>query len=159
MFKILLVLVSFVFLVGCSQEDLLIDNYSSDPDCGIVGNQVWANLSSNDLCSPTYEEYDEGQATLENLCVNLLNSNSEVIATQYADPFGRFLFQNLPAGDCFLEFLWPTTEYFRFITQQECVVSAVNADGRTDLFTLNPGEEDLSRNAGVLILPFLEGSL
>lgn len=93
--------IATLFIIGCTQENVVVDSYTAGT--GFIGNQVRFCPGSD----PGNSGYDAGDTALENVQVSLhLNGFTyELVATQYTDPFGRFLFQNIPAGNYVIKVL------------------------------------------------------
>ncbi|MEM6262074.1 MAG: LamG-like jellyroll fold domain-containing protein [Bacteroidota bacterium] len=94
---------------------------------------------------------DQGEEGIENIEVELLDCDGNVLAKDTTDAMGRYLFTDLPTGDYVVKVLVPADLK---LTGQDRgnndeLDSDADLDGKTSCFTLDPGEEDLSRDFGL----------
>ncbi len=111
-----------------------------------LGDRVWLDTNGNG-------QQDAGEAGVANVTVKLLNAAGAVIATQTTDANGNYLFNNLAAGQYAVEFTKPTGYNF---TSQNTGADATDSDantttGRTGLYTLAAGEQNLTVDAGLKV--------
>lgn len=125
----------------------------------IIGNQVWLESSTSGLING----FDTGDTPIENLEVNLLDAATTlVLATEFTDPFGRYLFQDVPAGDYIVQFIAPAD--MTFITPNDLNNAGVvndeeDSDAIVDIFnprvglsqiiTVESGTVNLTIDAGL----------
>ncbi|MGB5050299.1 MAG: SdrD B-like domain-containing protein, partial [Caldilineaceae bacterium] len=117
------------------------------PPVAAVGDWVWHDLNGNGL-------QDNGEPGLAGVVVNLHNQTGDIIATSQSDSTGFYRFDNLTPGLYSLSFTAPSG--YRFCPQAVARSdddSDVDANGTTPAFLLAPGTTDLSRDAGLEVIP------
>jgi len=120
----------------------------------MIGNQVWFEAAGGTLNS-----YDAGDTPVENLEVTLVDAVTDAtVATRFTDPFGRYLFQEVPKGTYYLEFMAPANMTFiepnalpgDDITDSDVMVDQFDPQlGRTENITVTSGTVDLTIDAGL----------
>ncbi len=124
---------------------------SKDNDSlGRIGNYVWHDVNMNGLQDDDFQ--DDASAGIANVTVNLYDGTTLIRTTQTA-PSGYYIFNNLNAGDYYVEFVLPNDDY-SFTLQDQGSDDAVDSDadpttGRTVVTTLLAGETDLTWDAGL----------
>jgi len=123
----------------------------------MIGNQVWFEAAAG-----IANGFDAGDSPLENLEVNLYESATDTkVATRYTDPFGRYLFQEVPKGTYYLEFMAPANMTFiddnalggDDLTDSDAVVDQFDPHiGRSHDITVTTGTVDLTVDAGLTTL-------
>ncbi|KAL3782315.1 hypothetical protein HJC23_001923 [Cyclotella cryptica] len=127
-----------------------------------VGNKVWDDLNANGIQDP-------GEPGIENVEVRLRSQDGAVVSTTHTGPKGYYKFDNIVPGTYSVEFSLPSGYKFtksadlfgdlHFDSSSypadgsylfEDVTSDAHVDsGITDTFDLEPGEINLSLDAGV----------
>ena len=112
---------------------------------GSIGDTVWEDSNYNGI-------RDSGEAGIKGVTVRLLDSSGKVLETAITDTYGKYLFDNLNAGNYRIEVAKPDGW---FVTKQNTGTNdAVDSDidsvyGRSSLIDLSQGEIDLSWDAGL----------
>ena len=106
-----------------------------------VGNLVWDDLNANG-------RYDTGEPGIPNVLVTLYNSTGTPLQTQTTGADGTFYFMDLYPQDYYLKFTLPSGYNISplFGTGYD---NKANIIGITDIFTLSPGENDYTWDAGM----------
>ena len=95
---------------------------------------------------------------LENVQVNLYDASAGTLEqTEYTDPFGRYLFQSIPSGDYYVEFVAPPL--MTFVNPNLGADNTTDSDATPDPFdprigvshiiTVSSGTVDLTIDAGL----------
>ena len=110
-----------------------------------IGDKVWLDDNGNGIQDP-------GEAGKENVKVELLDCSNILIETQYTDPLGNYLFDNLVPGQYKLKFYAPTDYSF---TTKDNTVDSSDSDvneytGETDCEVLVSDEQNLDYDAGLV---------
>lgn len=122
-------------------------------DAGLVqpaslGDFVWHDLNFNGLQDP-------GEPGLEDVQVNLLDSNGNVIDTELTDADGLYLFEDLIPGTYSIQVVRPANYIFTFQNEgppgNNDNSKVDRTTGITPLVTLISGDENLSLDAGLFI--------
>lgn len=109
------------------------------PDCfGWVGDFVWNDLNGNGVQDP-------GEPGVPNVRVELHDENGFLIAVVYTDEEGHYHIYDVPVGDYYLQFYFPS-DYF--VTDpnaggndnNDSDVGSFNGPGTTQIFTVEAGE-------------------
>jgi len=126
---------------------------SKDDDTkGKIGDYVWNDANQNGV------QDDGGEsAGIANVTVNLYDSTDTLIRTTQTAPSGYYIFNNLDAGDYYVEFVLPTG--YAFTTKDQTAgggndtndSDADTGTGKTDTFTLASGGTDLTWDAGLYL--------
>ena len=106
--------------------------------------------------------FDSDDSPVEGVEVNLYDADADtIVATLFTDPFGRYLFENVPAGDYYVEFIAP--QGMTFINPNDVNNDSEDSDaevdifnpqvGRSQVFSASTGAVDLSIDAGLRLLP------
>ena len=122
-----------------------------------IGNQVW--FEADDGLIGGFDATDSPVADVQ---INLFDADADtIVATLFTDPFGRYLFENVPAGDYYVEFIAP--QGMTFINPNDLGNDADDSDavadifnpqvGRSQVFSAGTGNVDLSIDAGLRFLP------
>ncbi|MCC7030563.1 MAG: carboxypeptidase regulatory-like domain-containing protein, partial [Chitinophagaceae bacterium] len=112
-----------------------------------VGNFVWNDVNNNGL-------QDANEAGIQGVTVNLYDSTGvNIIATTISDVLGYYIFNNLIPATYQIEFT-NTPAGFSFVTRLVGTERDLDSDpyfqtGRSDLFTLLPGEFNTTIDAGL----------
>ena len=122
-------------------------------DAGLVklaqlGDRVWKDANINGL-------QDLGEYGYANVKVELYNCANGLVATQYTNATGYYLFTNLIPGDYYVKFYAPTN--WGFTLKDKGLDDAKDSDadvtsGKTICTTLIPGESDKTWDAGLVLL-------
>ena len=126
------------------------DEYDHSWDCGLVqvaslGNRVWEDLNVNG-------KQDGGEPPLEGVVVNLYDCNDNLKGSRTTNAYGEYRFFNIPAGDYYVEFILLTDYFYSPKDNSSCgdaTDSDAGSDGKTDCFTLEPGEDDCDWDCGM----------
>lgn len=110
-----------------------------------LGDQVWLDSNTNGL-------QNVGESGVTGVVVRLYNSSSNIVATTTNNASGLYSFTGLDSGYYFLEFL--ISSNYTFTLQDQGSSDTNDSDvststGRTPLFFLPPGTNDLSWDAGL----------
>lgn len=114
---------------------------------GSIGDYVWNDLDKDGV-------QEAGEPGIGGVTVRLINAvTNAVVATTTTDVTGKYIFNDLPAGDYKVEFVTPagytTTTRLSFNPQASNTDSDVDpATSRTATFTLNAGQRIVSVDAG-----------
>ncbi|MAU00242.1 MAG: hypothetical protein CL608_24140 [Anaerolineaceae bacterium] len=116
-----------------------------DPLLAAIGNYVWEDLDSDGL-------QDAGEPGVENVTVNLYDSNNVLTDTMTTDANGLYQFIDLTPGDYHIEFILPAGYDF---TGQDQGGDAIDSDadmttGLTIVANLVAGENDTTWDAGLV---------
>ena len=125
-----------------------------------VGDKVWQDSNHNWV-------QDAGEAGIGGITVSLLNAAGAVVATTRTDSYGKYLFSNIDPGTYQLQFDKTNVTYLGFNMStwkwavkdsgsNDAIDSDVAGDGvattnvsKTAQFTLDSGEADMTRDAGI----------
>ena len=111
-----------------------------------VGDFVWNDMNENGL-------QDAGEPGLAGIAVNLFACDGRPVASAVTDSSGRYLFENLEPGDYYLQLANPFGWIFTYagVGGDDLIDSDVDRYYKTTTcFALSPGEEDYSRDAGLI---------
>jgi uncharacterized repeat protein (TIGR01451 family) len=111
-----------------------------------IGDFVWRDNNGNSV-------QDAGEPGVASVTVRLLDSANTVIATTTTDSSGFYSFTNLPPDDYRIEVVLPSGFVFSLpdTGSDDEADSDVNiTTGRSPLTTLDPGENDMSWDAGLI---------
>ncbi|NSW55877.1 MAG: hypothetical protein HPY44_07690 [Armatimonadetes bacterium] len=124
-------------------------------DCGLyqlpaaIGDRVWFDLDRDGL-------QDSSELPVPGITVLLCDGNGDPLGpTETTDENGLYLFDGLEPGDYSITFVNPNAS-FGFTKQNagdDAIDSDANVDGKTVSTTLDPGETDLTWDAGLVVLP------
>ncbi len=111
----------------------------------VVGDYVWLDLNNNGL-------QDGGEVGMPEADVTLYNASGNVFRVQTTDANGKYTFTEVPPGAYSLGFALPSS--FALTKQKQGNNPAIDSDphpdtARTAMFTLLPGESNLTLDAGV----------
>lgn len=110
---------------------------------GLLGDRVWFDANTNGL-------QDDGEAGVPEATVALFAPDGSLVDTTTTNADGYYFFVGVPAGDYIIGFDPEQTEPFTLKDAgDDALDSDANADGMTDLFTYDGGN-DLTRDAGIL---------
>ncbi|MEO8606576.1 MAG: SdrD B-like domain-containing protein [Chloroflexota bacterium] len=125
----------------------------NDPtwDAGVVpltsiGDRVWIDINDNGT-------QDLGELNLANVTVNLLDSSGTIVGTTTTNGTGNYLFSNLAPADYAIQFVAPAGYVIAKLDQggDDALDSDANlTTGRTINTLLDPGENDLTWDAGMV---------
>ncbi len=123
-----------------------------------VGNFVWYDDNRDGFQDPA----EQGVANVDVLLVNvgadgIANTADDTIEDlQQTDAYGFYLFEDVPAGDYFIQFVTATLPADFIITTQNAATATGSTDsdpdaaGMTTIFTVNAGQApDLTWDAGI----------
>ena len=122
------------------------------PGCNLtasIGDKVWLDANANGV-------QDTGEAGVAGVAVKLLNAAGTVLATTTTDASGSYLFSNLAAGDYAIQVVAPTG--YAFTSKDQGANDAADSDvdtatGKTVVTSLAGGENDLTWDAGLKLVP------
>ncbi len=132
-----------LFALSSGEDDL-------DVDAGLyedasVGDVVWIDLDADGI-------QDSGEPGLAGVTVNLLDSGGSTVATTTTAGDGSYSFTGLVPGGYRVEFVAPSGYSFSPVDQGGDDTADSDADvttGRSPLFALSSGEDDLDVDAGL----------
>ncbi len=110
-----------------------------------IGDLVWNDLNQNGI-------QDSGEPGIAGVTVKLYDCSSNYIGSTVTDNDGKYLFNNLSAGNYYVLFVLPSGYAFGPVGQGADSTKNSDADiftGKTSCFTVVPGVADLSRDAAV----------
>ncbi len=112
-----------------------------------IGDYAWYDTNMNGV-------QDSGEAAVPDVTVNLYNGSGALQGSDTTDSSGIYGFDGLVPGDYFVEFILPANYMF---TAQDSGADDADSDadtttGRTIVTTLEPGENDLTWDAGMFEL-------
>lgn len=123
-----------------------------------VGDEVWEDRNLNGLhetwIPPSYQyPYGQGDPPMSGIEVRLHKAGGELVSTTYTGSDGKYLFPNVLVDDYYLVFIRPDPDWWRF-TLKDAGSDTIDSDadrssGATDVFTLYPGIDDPTRDAGM----------
>lgn len=145
--------VSPVITLAANEHNLTVDAGLKAPtQTASLGDRVWQDTNFNGL-------QDAGEAGIAGVTVKLLNSAGTVLATTTTNANGNYLFSGLAVGDYKVQVTTPTGYC---VTKQNvgadgvinsAINSAINSDinsaGLSNTVHLNPGDNNLSLDAGL----------
>jgi len=120
-------------------------NFLSQTDLASIGNFVWEDKDADGI-------QDTGENGISGVTVNLYDSGGNFIKATTTSGDGSYSFNYLQPGSYYLEFIKYSGGYvFSPVNQgnSEQVDSDADFTGRTSITTLNPGEIDMSWDAGM----------
>ena len=111
---------------------------------GSISDRVWLDENGNGI-------QDLGEAGIENVTVNLLDSALNLISTTLTDPSGNYTFSDLTPGDYIVQFVAPSGMFFtgKDLGGDDNLDSDANALGNTDVITITSGLDNSSVSAGL----------
>ncbi|RLC14201.1 MAG: hypothetical protein DRI57_14825, partial [Deltaproteobacteria bacterium] len=120
------------------------------PDTGLasLGDFVWYDSDDDGI-------QDADESGITGVFVNLLLSDLSLVSSTLTDGSGRYTFTTLVPGDYVVEFILPPGYEFSPHDQGDNDASdsdAHSGTGQTETITLSQGENDLSADAGMVIL-------
>ncbi|MBU2507166.1 MAG: choice-of-anchor A family protein [Bacteroidetes bacterium] len=123
------------------------DTWTVDVACtpkSSLGDKVWYDSNKDGV-------QDNGEAGLAGVTVKLFDCNNVLKGTTITSSTGAYLFSNLIAGDYYVLFSLPAGHSFspQDAGTNDAVDSDVDGSGKTVCTTLDPGENDLSWDAGI----------
>jgi len=121
------------------------------PEPAAIGDFVWYDANNDGI-------QDTNELGAEGVTVNLFNCDDIMLSSMMTNADGYYLFDNLIPGDYYVEFVLPEGHVFSPQDQgvDDAVDSDAGLDGVTVCTTLEPGETDLTWDAG-LYMPEGEG--
>ncbi|MEW6487391.1 MAG: SdrD B-like domain-containing protein [Thermodesulfobacteriota bacterium] len=113
------------------------------PQPAAIGDRVWEDLNANGI-------QDDGEPGVAGVTVNLYDCLDNFVASTTTDSNGLYLFDGLTPGDYYLVFVQPNGYFFTLqnVGDDELDSDADPTSGSTICTTLDPGETDLSWDAG-----------
>lgn len=116
------------------------------PESVPLGDLVWNDLNENGI----QENNEPGISDVE---VQLYDEYKSIVSSTKTDICGYYLFSGISAGNYYLKFILP--EGFKFTKKDQGSNDYLDSDadiatGKTDSFSVNPGIDDISRDAGLV---------
>ncbi|CAA6806722.1 MAG: Unknown protein [uncultured Sulfurovum sp.] len=111
---------------------------------GTIGDYVWLDSNKNGL-------QDATELALENITVKLFDKNKKLIMSTQTDSTGNYLFKEILRGEYYVEFVVPNgyTVTLKEVGEDRTKDSNANTNGKTSLFTLAEGANDVSIDLGL----------
>ncbi len=114
---------------------------------GSIGDFVFEDTNGNGI-------QDFNETGFPNVRVNLYNVNGFIVDFQFTNASGNYLFGDVPAGNYYIEIVYPEGYANTFFNQggDDTIDSDVdnsNGPGTTPIINLGPGENDLSIDIGI----------
>ncbi len=117
------------------------------PALGSLGDYVWVDVDGDGI-------QDAGEPGVPGVVVHLMDCQGNVLGEMMTDANGLYLFTDLEAGDYRVHFVLPEGYTFTLMNQgmdMELDSDADQMTGLTMCTTLDPGENDLSWDAGLVL--------
>jgi len=114
-------------------------------DKSTLGDRVWDDNNKNGI-------QDLGENGIANIEVKLYGIDNVLISTIQTDNNGFYLFEELPLGDYYIQFIQPNGYLFTKKNQGDDRIIDSDADeltGKTDIIAVIPSTTDLSWDAGL----------
>lgn len=115
---------------------------------GKVGNFVWHDTNGDGA-------QNVGEPGIPGVTVRLRRANGTLVATTITNAAGAYIFDNVPTGSYYLQFVLPSQYSFTFaksaILTIDSDVNGSNGAGTTSLFTIAAGEENFNIDAGAYL--------
>ncbi|MFH2029046.1 MAG: SdrD B-like domain-containing protein [Bacteroidota bacterium] len=132
------------FLTNVTAKDTMFVNVICEEPVSI-GNKVWYDQNENGI-------QDGGENGVEGITVNLFDCENQFLKTVVTNSDGGYLFDNLSGGNFYVQFVKPNG--YDFTAKNLGGNSELDSDadlvtGKTLCTTLDPGEDDLSWDAGI----------
>ncbi len=132
-------------VTGTRVTDTDAANYTTSELIASIGDRVWLDANANGI-------QDLGEAGIEGVTVNLLDSVGALIASTLTDTDGEYLFEDLTPGDYMVEVVTPAGYHVtaKDAGGNDAKDSDIDAlTGRTIVTTLSGGEYDMTWDAGL----------
>lgn len=116
-----------------------------DPEPASIGDYVWIDTNMDGIQDPDEMPYP-------GVVVHLMDCMGNILAETMTDANGFYLFSDLDAGDYNIHFMLPEGYVFTMMNQGMDPAMDSDADpmtGATACTTLDPGENDMTWDAGV----------
>lgn len=120
---------------------------------GTIGDKVWEDTNGDGI-------QDAGEPGLSGVTVKLYDASNNLLGTTTTDNNGNYYFNEMPAGDYYVEFTAPNGYVFAPKDQggdDEKDSDANPNTGKTSVFTLNNGQSNYSIDAG--LVPSVPGTI
>ncbi len=116
-----------------------------------IGDIVWYDDNKDGI-------QDDGEEGVDGVTVKLFNGEDVLVATTQTANEGLYLFDNLKPGDYYLKFELPTDYEPSPQDANSNVDDAMDSDanpvtGQTSVTVLDPGEDDMTWDAGISLIP------
>ncbi len=130
---------------GLIQAFEAVNSIAGPPPLAFVGDFVWQDNNSNGIQDP-------GEPGIKDVPVKLSEAGGNIVDSTQTDSLGNYSFVGITPGDYFLTF--ELVSDFDFSTK-DATDDNMDSDvdpttGETDVFTLNAGSIDKSRDAGMI---------
>jgi hypothetical protein len=125
----------------------------NSPNChGSVGDFVWNDLNGNGI-------QDAGEPGLSGVTVSLYNTTPSLVGTTTTDSNGNYLFSGLCESGVVYYLVFDKPATYNFTLQKQGNDITIDSDpdpitGQTDTFTLNPGDNNDTLDAGLAQMDF-----
>ncbi len=139
--------------LAAGENNMTIDAgiYEPQPLLGSIGDFVWNDSNGNGI-------QDNGEQGVANVTVKLYDCFDNLVATTTTNANGLYLFSNLNPGEYYVKFELPGGYEFTLLNQGSDNEKDSDADqvtGKTICFTLSAGQNDMSRDAGLISIQHL----
>ncbi len=143
-----------IFTLAVEEENLTMDAgfyLTPEPPAQVasVGDKVWLDVNKDGI-------QDDSESGLGNITINIYKADDSLVDTTITNGDGLYSFTNLEAGDYYLEFIKPEgyTASTNNMGDDEGKDSDSNTvNGKTEIITLNAGDENRDIDAGFYLTP------
>jgi hypothetical protein len=116
----------------------------------LIGGFTWLDADNDG-------QFQVEESFIPNMNISLFYSNGDLIDQTVSDEGGFYSFENVEAGDVYLQFELPNGYTYTIADQGDDLsdsdVTGEVSNGSTTIITLIPGEENLTISAGYQVLP------
>ncbi len=137
-------------IVILSGDELLDIDFGFFELPSLIGGFTWLDADNDG-------QFQAEESFIPNVNVSLFYANGDLIAQTVSDEGGFYSFENVVAGDVYLQFELPIGHQYTIANQGDDLsdsdITSIIVMGSTDIIILIPGEENLTNSAGYQALP------